>query len=141
MEFVKILVNCGFNYVVPNNLTRSPLPYFLKNFKWLVYGIKLLTKLPKRKKFSTICRRVRRRINNCSLFNNFNEVKFAFFSPKNYIVKSSKILFKYKHMVFLWVVFINSCVSLLDKSMKKFGFQIPLDNMTSFIIFSVEIYI
>lgn len=81
MEFVKILVNCRFNYVAPNNLTRSPLPYFLKNFRWLVYGFKLLTKSPKRKKFSTISRRVKR------IINNFNEVKFAFFSPKNYIVK------------------------------------------------------
>lgn len=86
MEFVKILVNCRFNYVVPNNLTRSPLPYFLKNFKWLVYGSSYSPNYLRGKSF-LLFPGVRRRINNCSLFNNFNEVKFAFFSPKNYIVK------------------------------------------------------
>lgn len=33
MELVKIPVNYGFNYVAPNNRFRTPLLYFLKNFK------------------------------------------------------------------------------------------------------------
>lgn len=64
MELVKIPVNQEFNYVAPNNLSRTLLPHFLKNLisrKGLVYDYKLLTKLPNRENltFSTISKKVR----------------------------------------------------------------------------------
>ena len=102
---------------------------------------KLLTKLPKRKKFSTISRRVRRRINSCSLFNNFNEVKFAFFSPQNYIIKVVRFFVSINTWCSYELFSLIPVLSLLDKSMKKSGFQIPLDNDIFYYIFSRNLYL